>query len=100
METQDLSMDGSSAKVTMKGHVNLNDATQNLQVKVLPTVGSTVSLLGAIAISPVVGLGTLVANKVLGNPLDKLASFEYNISGTWNDPIVVKVGDKKNTPVK
>ncbi|MEQ1526298.1 MAG: YhdP family protein [Gallionella sp.] len=95
MDTQDFSIDGSSAKVTMKGNVNLNDTTQNIRVKVLPTVGSTVSLIGAIAISPVVGLGALVANKVLGNPLDKLASFEYNISGTWNDPNVVKLGSEK-----
>lgn len=95
MDTQDLYMDGSSAKVTMKGNVNFNDTTQNIRVKVLPTVGSTVSLIGAIAISPVVGLGALVANKVLGNPLDKLASFEYNISGTWNDPSVVKLGNEK-----
>jgi uncharacterized protein YhdP len=29
---------------------------------------------------------------MLGNPLDKLVSFEYNVSGTWNDPNVVKIG--------
>jgi len=28
----------------------------------------------------------------LGNPLDKLASFEYNVTGSWRDPSVVKVG--------
>ncbi len=95
MNTQDFSIDGSSAKVTMKGNVNLNDTTQDIRVKVLPTVGSTVSLIGAIAISPVVGIGALVANKVLGNPLDKLASFEYNVSGTWNEPNVVKLGGEK-----
>jgi uncharacterized protein (TIGR02099 family) len=95
MDTQDFSIDGSSAKVTMKGNVNLNDATQSIRVKVLPTIGSSVSLVTAFVVSPVVGLGTLVVNKVLGNPLDKLASFEYNISGTWNDPTVVKVGSEK-----
>jgi uncharacterized protein YhdP len=79
----------------MKGNVNLNDTTQNIRVKVLPTVGSTVSLISAIAINPAVGLGALVANKVLGNPLDKMASFEYNVSGTWNEPNVVKLGSEK-----
>jgi len=39
-------------------------------------------------------LGTLIVSKVLGNPLDKLMSFEYNVSGTWSDPNVVKVGEK------
>jgi uncharacterized protein (TIGR02099 family) len=93
IETQDFHLDGSSAKVTMKGNVDLNNETQNLRVRVLPTLGSSVSLIGAFAISPAVGIGSLIINKVLGNPLDKLVSFEYNVSGTWSDPNVVKVGE-------
>jgi len=96
IETQDFHIDGSSAKVTMKGRVDLNKETQDLRVAVLPTLGDSVSLL-AFAGGPVVGVGALIVNKVLGNPLDKLASFEYNVSGTWADPTVVKVGQK---PVK
>jgi len=92
IDTQDFHIDGSSAKVTMKGSVDLIHETQNLQVKVLPTIGDSVSLIGAFAISPAVGIGSLIANKVLGNPLDKLVSFEYNVSGTWSDPNVVKIG--------
>lgn len=96
MQTQDLHIDGSSAKVTMKGSVNLNDETQNMHVIILPTLGSSVSMLSAFAAGPVVGLGTLIVSKVLGNPLDKLMSFEYNVSGTWSNPNVIKVGE---TPV-
>ncbi|PIV91698.1 MAG: TIGR02099 family protein, partial [Gallionellales bacterium CG17_big_fil_post_rev_8_21_14_2_50_54_146] len=99
MQTQDLHIDGSSAKVTMKGRVNLNDETQDLRVEILPTLGQSVSLLSAFAAGPAVGLGALVINKVLGNPLDKLMSFEYNISGTWGDPKVVKVGEKPVTTI-
>jgi uncharacterized protein (TIGR02099 family) len=95
MDTQDFHIDGSSAKVTMKGSVDLNRETQDLRVRVLPTIGDSVSLLGAFAAGPVVGIGTLIVNKVLGNPLDKLMSFEYNVSGTWSDPVVAKVGQTK-----
>ena len=97
IQTDDLHIDGSSAKVTMKGSANLNDETQNLRVAILPTLGSSVSMLSAFAAGPVVGLGTLIVSKVLGNPLDKLMSFEYNVSGTWSNPNVFKVGE---TPVK
>ncbi|MDO8293263.1 MAG: YhdP family protein [Gallionella sp.] len=93
MDTQDFHIDGSSAKVTMKGSVDLNSETQNLHVRILPTLGDSVSLLGAFAAGPVVGIGSLIVNKVLGNPLDKLVSFEYNVSGTWSDPKVIKVGE-------
>jgi len=93
IETQDLRLDGSSAKVTMKGSVDLNNETQNLRVQILPTLGDSVSLLGAFAAGPVAGIGSLLINKVLGDPLDKLASFEYNVSGTWSDPRVSKAGE-------
>jgi uncharacterized protein YhdP len=70
---------------------------------VLPTVGDTVSLGVAFAAGPAVGVGALILNKVLDNPLDKLVSYEYNVSGTWADPNVVKVGSapaaaKENNP--
>ncbi len=92
IESQDFRIYGSSAKVTLKGKIDLKNETQNLTVRILPTLGDSVSLIGAFAISPVVGIGSLIVNKVLGNPLDKLASFEYNVSGSWSDPSVVKVG--------
>ncbi len=97
MQTEDLFMDGSSAKVTMKGRVNLNDETQDMHIVVLPTLGSSVSMLSAFAAGPVIGLGTLIVSKILGNPLDHLMSFEYNVSGPWSNPNVIKVGE---TPVK
>ncbi len=97
METQDLHIDGSSAKVTMQGQVNLINETQELRVVVMPTLGSSVSMLSAFAAGPMVGIGTLIVSKILGSPLDKLMSFEYNISGTWSDPNVVKLGQKPVT---
>jgi len=97
LTTQNLEISGSSAKVTMVGNVDFNHETQDLHVKVLPTLGDSVSLLSAFAAGPLVGVGTLIVNKILGNPLDKLVSFEYHVSGTWDDPNVVKVGQD---PVK
>lgn len=98
LTTQHFNISGSSAKVTMAGNVDLNTATQDLRIKVLPTLGDSVSLLSAFAAGPLVGVGALIANKVLGNPLDKLVSFEYNVSGTWDDPNVVKLGKSPTTP--
>lgn len=95
LETNDFGIDGSSAKVTMQGQIDLDQETQNLRVRILPSVGSSVSLLGAFTAGPLVGLGTLIVNKLLRDPLDKLVSFEYNVTGTWSDPKVVKIGQHK-----
>ena len=94
--TDDFKIEGSAAKVTMRGQVDLNHETQNLRVRILPTVGNTASLLSAFAAGPVVGIGVFIANKILREPLDKLVSFEYNITGAWADPNVEKVGVSKS----
>lgn len=94
LSTQDFHIDGSAAKVLMKGSVDMNRETQDLRVEILPSIGSGVSLISAFAINPIVGLSAFVVDKILGNPLDKLVSFEYNINGTWADPSVVKLGEK------
>jgi uncharacterized protein YhdP len=93
--TNDMKLTGAAAKVTMIGQVDLNRETQDLKVRILPTIGDNVSLL-SMAVNPVVGLGVLLTNKILRNPLDKLASFEYNVSGSWADPRVEKVGQSKS----
>ena len=92
IETQDFHIVGSSAKVNMKGTVDLKNETQNLSVRIFPSIGDSVSLIGLIAISPPVGIGLLLGNTLLGNPLDKIVAFEYKVSGTWNDPSVIRVG--------
>ena len=91
IDTKDFHIDGSSAKVTMSGSVDLNSETQELHVKVFPTIGDSVSLISVFTAGPAVGVGALIVSKILGDPLDKLVSFEYNVSGTWREPNVVKV---------
>lgn len=97
LTTNDFKIEGSAAKVTMRGQVDLEHETQNLKVRVLPTLGNSVSLVGAFAAGPAVGVGVFLANKLLREPLDKMVSFEYNITGTWSDPNVVKLGEAKPT---
>jgi len=97
LTTDDFKINGSSAAVILSGQVDLNRETQQLRVRVMPTIGDSVSLL-AFAAGPMVGAGVFIANKLLSDPLDKLVSFEYNVSGSWIDPKVEKVGQIKASP--
>jgi len=97
LQADDFKIYGSAALVTMSGQVDLVRETQNLRVKVFPSVGDSVSLL-AFAAGPAVGAGVYLANKILRDPLDKLVSFEYNVTGNWVDPKVEKVGQNKTKP--
>jgi len=93
--TQDLRMDGPAAKVSMSGVVSLTDETQNLKLKIQPRLEDTVAVAGALLGGPAVGLGTLLAGKILKNPLGQAVGFEYAISGSWADPVITKVPRKR-----
>lgn len=83
-------MDGPAAKALMRGQVNLAAETQNLNVRITPALSDSVSIASAI-VNPLVGLAALITQKALKDPLGRLATFEYGISGTWSEPVVERV---------
>jgi uncharacterized protein (TIGR02099 family) len=97
LTSNDFKIEGSAAKVNMSGQIDLYHETQDLRVRIEPTVGNLGVIVGGVVGGPVGLVGTWVVDKILGKPLDKLASFEYNITGTWVNPSVVKIGQQKAT---
>jgi uncharacterized protein YhdP len=90
--TDDFRLEGPAAKVQMQGETDLDRETQNLKVRVAPQLGQSVSVAGAFLGGPVVGIAALVAQKLLRDPIDQIAAYEYSITGTWDNPNVVKIG--------
>lgn len=89
--TEELTIDGPSARIRMQGEVDLARETQNLRVKVMPSLSETAALATGVVGGPVVGLATLALSKVLKDPFDQMAAFEYHVAGTWVDPKVTKI---------
>jgi len=57
MTTENFRMRGPSAKVTMKGRVDLVNETQDLRASIEPSVGDSISAIVLVAVNPVWGLG-------------------------------------------
>ena len=89
-DTQDFKMEGSAARVTMRGQVDLARETQNLMVRVTPSLSGGIAIAGAI-VNPVIGIAALIAQQALKDPFSTLAAFEYSITGTWADPAIARV---------
>jgi len=89
MKTSDLQMDAPAAKVLMRGETNLATQTQDVVVTVRPALSNSVAL-GVTVLNPIAGAATFVAQKVLDDPLSKVFSYQYHITGTWSDPLVDK----------
>ena len=84
-DTREFNMSGPSGKVKMTGQVDMVKETQDLRASVEPSVGDSVSVAVAVAINPVWGLGALLLQRILKNPLGQVLTFEYHVTGTWNE---------------
>jgi uncharacterized protein YhdP len=90
MRTDRLQIDGPSARVVMRGETDLKMETQRLNVTVQPELGGSAAL-GVAVINPLAGVATLLAHKILQNPLNKVFSFDYLVTGKWDDPKVERL---------
>jgi uncharacterized protein YhdP len=89
VRSNDFFMTGPAAEALIRGETNLKTETQNLKIKVTPHVSDSLSL-AALVGGPIAGAAAFVAQKILKDPFNKIASTEYVISGTWDNPIEVK----------
>ena len=92
--TNNLQMSGVNAAVLMDGHASIADETQSLKVVVVPEINAGTASLIATAINPVVGLGSFLAQMFLRRPLMEAATQEFQIDGSWDEPIITKVDRK------
>lgn len=88
--SQNLRIQGPSARILMTGDADINRETQDLLVRIQPAVGETLSV-GTMLVHPTVGFVTYLAQKLLKDPLGHAFEFDYRITGAWNDPKVEKV---------
>ncbi len=92
MSTQNFEIIGPSAEVKMTGDVTLPTERANLTFTVAPKLDETVALsAGLFTLNPLVGVAVYVGQKVIGNPFEKLFSFKYAVSGTWDNPEVERI---------
>ena len=90
--TQDFSMIGSAAVVTIKGDADLAREVQNLQVRVIPALGDSVSTVaGLFLVNPITGIAAMLAQRLLNNPLGQIFAYDYTITGSWTDPKIEKL---------
>ena len=90
-QTNNLQMSGVNAAVLMDGRASIADETQNLKVVVVPEIDASTASLIATAINPVVGLGSFLAQMFLRRPLMEAATQEFQIDGSWDEPIITKI---------
>ena len=97
MSTRDLKIRGSSAEIDMRGDINIEKETQNLHVKVIPSMRRGVTALVTM-VNPIFGVGAAVAQSLLKDPVGQILAYEYSVTGPWGDPKVEQLNAQSRAP--
>jgi uncharacterized protein (TIGR02099 family) len=87
----DLQIIAPSGRVLMNGKVNMKNETQDLRLTMQPELGGVAAVGAAVAINPLVGAAALLAQNFLKNPLNKVFSLNYTVTGSWTAPKVERL---------
>jgi uncharacterized protein YhdP len=98
MKTNELRLTGPAARVSVAGEADLAKETQQLTVRVHPSMsggvgaGTALLMLANPIVGAAVGVGSLLARQAMREPMEQMFSYEYQVTGSWSDPIVGKRG--------
>ena len=92
LTTSDFNMKGSAAAVSLNGTIDLAAETQNLRMRVVPSVGEGVATLAGVALAnPLIGIPLSLLQRFLQNPIGQIFALDYNVTGSWAEPRVERV---------
>lgn len=93
--TSDFRLVTAPGRAQMTGTVDLAHETQDLRVRIVPTLSAGAGVIAAAVVNPLFGLGALVADFALSHTLESAFTFDYAITGSWSKPHVERLhGDQ------
>ena len=95
-KTKNFKMSSINAAVLIEGTADIVKETQDLHVAVVPDLNAgAASVVYALAVNPVIGLGTFLAQLLFRDPLKRAFTYEFTLTGPWKNPIVTKLENKE-----
>jgi uncharacterized protein (TIGR02099 family) len=98
-KTDNLKMHGVAATVLMDGSADIANESTNLHVVVIPEFNlGTGPLVYALAVNPVIGLGSFLAQLFLRAPVMKALTYQLQVTGPWKAPVITRLDNNPNAP--
>ncbi|WP_426112308.1 YhdP family protein [Massilia sp. PWRC2] len=95
LKTENLKMYGVAATVLMDGSADIANESTNLRVVVVPEFNlGTGPLVYALAVNPVIGIGSFLAQLFLRAPMMAALTYEMKVEGPWKAPVVTKLAQR------
>jgi uncharacterized protein YhdP len=89
--TQDLMLQAPSAQIAIAGRTGFVSRDYDQLVTITPLVSSNLPIAGVLAGGPAVGAALFVAERLFGERMNRLARYQYQVTGSWDDPRLVRL---------
>jgi uncharacterized protein (TIGR02099 family) len=86
--TDNLHIDGPSANITITGRAGLRARDFDQQVKVVPHLGNSLPIVGAVVAGPLGAAAGFAMQGLLGHGINQVATARYRVTGTWDKPVM------------
>jgi len=90
-QTKRFYLESPSARLDFQGRVGLATEDLNQLITVTPNTTESLPLAGAIAGGPLLGAAVFVVQKIAGKTVNKLAGYQYQVTGPWKDPKIKQI---------
>ncbi|MEW5838473.1 MAG: YhdP family protein [Pseudomonadota bacterium] len=102
LRTQRFELDSPALKLAASGFSNMLDQSLHYQMVATPSLGNVLPIVGVVAGGPLVGGATFVAQKLFEMAGGSFVSLNYQVSGTWDQPVIERgsppEADEKTKP--
>jgi len=82
---------GPAADLAIQGRTGLLARDYEQIVTVTPELSATLPLAGALAGGPVAAAALLLAEQVMGEEVNKLIRYQYEVTGPWEQPVITPI---------
>lgn len=89
--TDNLVIAGPSANISVTGRTGLRARDYDQEMRVVPHVGNSLPLVGAVVGGPIGAAAGFAVQGLLGKGLNQAASARYKITGSWDKPVMTLV---------
>ena len=88
-KTDGFQINGPSSRVQIRGTADLNQETQDLHVRVFPSLSTATAIgIGLVTANPAIGAAVLLGQKLAKDPIERFLMQEFDIKGSWSSPDV------------
>jgi uncharacterized protein YhdP len=86
--TDNLKIKGAAVEIAIKGRTGLRARDYDQDVLVVPHVGSSLPMVGAVMAGPAGAVAGLAVQGIFGHGLNKATAARYRITGSWDKPVM------------